>query len=33
MNGMYTKDRLKGFKVACEINGILVQDKNVIMTK
>jgi len=27
-----TKDRLKGYKVACEINGILVQDKNVIMT-
>jgi DNA-binding LacI/PurR family transcriptional regulator len=26
-----TKDRLKGFKVACEINGILVQDKNIIM--
>jgi len=24
-----TKDRLKGFKVACEINGILVQDKNI----
>jgi len=27
-----SKDRLKGYKVACEINGILVQDKNVIMT-
>jgi len=26
-----TKDRLKGFKVACEINGILVQDKNIAM--
>ena len=26
-----TKDRLKGFKVACEINGISVQDKNIIM--
>ena len=26
-----TKDRLKGFKVACEINGILIQDKNIIM--
>jgi DNA-binding LacI/PurR family transcriptional regulator len=26
-----TKDRLKGFKVACEINGILVQDKNIII--
>ena len=26
-----TKDRLKGYKVACEINGILVQDKNIIM--
>ncbi|WP_238900620.1 LacI family DNA-binding transcriptional regulator [Clostridium sp. YIM B02500] len=23
-----TKDRFKGFKVACEINGILIQDKN-----
>ena len=28
-----SKDRLKGYKVACEINGILVQDKNVIMTR
>ena len=26
-----TKDRLKGFKVACEINGISVQDKNITM--
>lgn len=26
-----TKDRLKGFKVACEINGILIQDKNISM--
>ena len=26
-----TKDRLKGFTVACEINGISVKDKNVIM--
>lgn len=28
-----TKDRFKGFKVACEINGIVVQDKNVVMMK
>lgn len=28
-----TKDRFKGFKVACEINGILIQDKNVIMMR
>lgn len=26
-----TKDRLKGFKVACEINGVLIQDKSVVM--
>lgn len=26
-----TKDRLKGFKVACENNGILIQDKNIAM--
>lgn len=26
-----TKDRFKGFKVACEMNGILIQDKNVMM--
>jgi len=26
-----TKDRFKGFKVACEINGISIQDKNVMM--
>jgi len=26
-----TKDRFKGFKVACEINGISIQDKNVVM--
>ena len=26
-----TKDRLKGFKVACEINGISVEDKNIII--
>ncbi len=26
-----TKDRLKGFKVACEINGIVVKDKNIVM--
>lgn len=26
-----TKDRYKGFKLACEINGISIQDKSVIM--
>ena len=26
-----TKDRLKGFKVACEMNGISVDDNNIIM--
>jgi DNA-binding LacI/PurR family transcriptional regulator len=26
-----TKDRFKGFKVACEINGISIQDKNVVI--
>jgi len=26
-----TKDRFKGFKVACEINGISIQDRNVVM--
>lgn len=26
-----TKDRLKGFKVACEINGISIEDKNIII--
>ena len=26
-----TKDRFKGFKVACEINGISIQDKNFVM--
>lgn len=26
-----TKDRLKGFKVACEINGISIDDKNIII--
>lgn len=26
-----TKDRFKGFKVACEINGISIQDNNVMM--
>lgn len=26
-----TKDRYKGFKVACEINGVTIQDKSVIM--
>lgn len=26
-----TKDRLKGFRVACEINGISIDDKNVII--
>ena len=26
-----TKDRLKGYKVACEINGILIQDRNIAM--
>ncbi len=26
-----TRDRFNGFKVACEVNGILIQDKNVIM--
>ncbi|MVX62774.1 LacI family DNA-binding transcriptional regulator [Clostridium chromiireducens] len=28
-----TKDRFKGFKVACEINGISIQDNNVVMVK
>lgn len=28
-----TKDRLKGFKVACEINGISVDDNNIIIKK
>lgn len=26
-----TKDRLKGYKVACEINGILIQDRSISM--
>ena len=26
-----SKDRLKGYKVACEINGILIQDENISM--
>lgn len=28
-----TKDRLNGFKVACQINGIQVSDKNIVMVK
>lgn len=26
-----TKDRLNGFKMACEINGIILEDKNIVM--
>jgi DNA-binding LacI/PurR family transcriptional regulator len=28
-----TKDRFNGFKVACQINGIAVQDKDIVMMK
>lgn len=28
-----TKDRYKGFKAACEVNGITIQDESVIMVK